>query len=88
VVKEFKELAMDRAMQQRLGYQDRSKVWQATPQRLRESIERCNAQPQAVQGRLLERMTQEPAFIRDLQLDLEQRRAQMKQLDRDHGLEL
>jgi len=88
VVKEFKELAMDRAVQQRLGYQDRSKVWQATPQRLRESIERFNALPPAVQARTLERMTREPAFIRDLQQDLEQRREQVKQLDRDHGLEL
>jgi hypothetical protein len=88
VVEEFKELAMDRAVQQRLGYQDRSKVWQATPQRLRESIERFNAQPQAVQAGILERMTREPAIVRDLQQDLAQRRAQVKQLDRDHGLEL
>jgi hypothetical protein len=88
VVKEFKDLAMDRAVQQRFGYQDRSQVWQATPPRLRESIERFNAQSLKVQARILERMTQEPAFAREVQQDLAQRRAQVRQLDHDQGLEL
>lgn len=84
VVKEFKEMARDRAVGA-YGYGDDSKRWRATPQGLREAIERFNAEPKAVQARILERWTQEPKAVRELQQWLTERRQRVKELNR--GLE-
>lgn len=84
VVKEFQELAQRRA-QQRLGYQDRSPEWKATPAELRQAIDRFNTQSPAQQSRTLERMAQQEAPVRELQLQMTQRRQLVRQLER--GLE-
>jgi hypothetical protein len=85
VVKQFKELAQNRAMRLS-GYRDRSEEWLATPKDLRAAIDRFNALVPAAQERALERMAREPALVRDLQKGIEQRRVQVKQLDRGLGL--
>jgi hypothetical protein len=85
VVKEFKELAARRAMQMS-GYRDRSEEWLATPEKLRKTIDQFNALAPAAQELALERMAQKPALVRDLRQGIEQRRVQVKHLDRGLGL--
>ena len=84
VVKEFQELAQRRA-QQRLGYQDRSPEWKATPAELRQAIDRFNTRSPAEQARALERMAQQEAPVRELQQQMAQRRQLVRQLERGLG---
>ena len=65
VVKEFKDLAMNRAM--RLGVSGSERGLAGDALGLRATIDRFNALPPAAQARVLERMAREPAFMRDLQ---------------------
>lgn len=83
-IRQFKELATKREMRMG-GYRDRSEEWLATPEGLRKSIDRFNALAPQAKTQALERMAQEPGFVRELQKDMTLRHDHLKQLDR--GLE-
>ena len=82
---QFQELALGRE-RERPGYRDRSEEWLVTPETLRKTIDRFNALAPAAKPLALERMAKNPVLVRELQQAMDQRRDQVRQLDR--GLEL
>jgi hypothetical protein len=86
-VEQFRQLAARRAAKA-FGYGDRSEDWRATPEGLRERIDRFNALAPEAREKVLERLVQEPARGRgldDLQRLMDQRRELVKSLDRGMG---
>jgi len=84
VVQSFQELALSREARSS-GHGDRSEPWRATPEALREQIDRYNALPAQARAAALERLVQEPEQVRALERWLEERRQRVRALDR--GLE-
>jgi hypothetical protein len=84
VVHEFAGLASSRALKQH-GYGDRSERWRATPQALRDRIDQFNELTPAKQKQELARLARDAERVRALQQEIEQRRAQVKQLERGLG---
>ena len=86
-VEQFRELALKRELKA-VGYKDRSEDWRATPEGLREQIDRFNALAPEARQKVLERLVQEPARGRgldELQRLMDQRRELVKALDRGMG---
>jgi hypothetical protein len=86
-VEQFEQLAARRAAKA-FGYTDRSEDWRATPEGLRERIDRFNALAPEARKAVLERLVQEPARGRgldDLQRLMDQRRELVKALGRGMG---
>jgi hypothetical protein len=83
-VEQFRELAAKRE-RKAVGYGDRSEDWRATPQALREGIDRFNALAPEARERHLQRLVQEPARGRgldELQQLIDQRRELVRGLGR------
>ena len=83
-VEQFRQLAVKREMKG-VGYGDRSEDWRATPQALREKIDRFNALPPEGRKLALERLVREPASgrgLHDLQQLMDQRRELVRGLGR------
>jgi hypothetical protein len=86
-VEQFRQLAAKREMKG-VGYGDRSEDWRATPEALRERIDRFNALAPEARQKVLERLVQEPARGRgldELQQLMDQRRELVKALGRGMG---
>jgi DNA anti-recombination protein RmuC len=86
-VEQFRQLAAKREMKG-VGYGDRSEDWRATPEALRERIDRFNALVPEARQKVLERLVQEPARGRgldELQQLMDQRRELVKALGRGMG---
>jgi hypothetical protein len=86
-VEQFRELAAKRE-RKAVGYGDRSEDWRATPQLLRERIDRFNALAPEARQKVLERLVQEPARGRgldELQQLMDQRREIVRSLGRGLG---
>jgi hypothetical protein len=81
VLRSFRDLAARRAWG-RPGYQDQSKEWLASPEKLREKIDGYNALQEAERARELERLVQHPQEVRDLKDWMEQRQQKVKELGR------
>jgi hypothetical protein len=86
-VEQFRQLAAKREMKG-VGYGDRSEDWRATPEALRERIDRFNALVPEARQKVLERLVQEPARGRgldELQRLMDQRRELVRALGRGMG---
>jgi hypothetical protein len=86
-VEQFRQLAVKREAKG-VGYTDRSEDWRATPQALRERIDRFNALAPAARQKVLQRLVQEPTRARglsELQQLMDQRRALVRALGRGMG---
>jgi hypothetical protein len=86
-VDQFRELAAKREAKE-VGYGDRSKDWRATPDGLRERIERYNGLPPHARKKVLELLVHEPARRRgldELRQLMEQRRELVRGLGRGRG---
>ena len=86
-VEQFRQLAFKRELKA-VGYKDRSEDWRATPEGLRERIDRFNALAPEARQKVLERLVQDPARGRgldELQRLMDQRRELVKGLDRGMG---
>ncbi len=86
-VEQFRKLAVKREAKG-VGYTDRSEDWRATPEALRERIDRFNALAPAARKLVLKRLVQEPARARgldELQQLMDQRRALVRALGRGMG---
>lgn len=84
VVKEFEQLARDRAAG-RENFQDTSAAWQATPPKLRLMIDRYNQEPAQVQEALLKKFATTPALAQSIEENLKLRREQVRELDLGRG---
>ena len=85
-VEQFRELAAKR--RKAVGYGDRSEDWKATPEALRERIDRFNALAPEARQKVLERLVQERARGRsldELQQLMDQRRELVRALERGMG---
>jgi hypothetical protein len=82
-VEQFRQLAVKREAKG-VGYTDRSEDWRATPQALRERIDRFNALAPEARKVVLERLVQEPARRRGLD-ELQQLMGQRRELVRALG---
>jgi hypothetical protein len=85
VVKEFEQLAHDRA-RGRTGYQDASPEWQATSAKLRKMIDEYNRAPPEVQDEIRKRLSTTPVLAQSLEQVLKQRRELDRDLDQDLSL--
>ena len=86
-VEQFRELAAKRE-RKAVGYGDRSEDWRATPEALRQRIDRFNALAPEARQLVLERLVQEPARGRgldELQQLMDQRRELVRALGRGLG---
>jgi hypothetical protein len=86
-VEQFRELAAKREIKG-VGYGDRSEDWRATPEALRERIDRFNALAPEARKLVLERLVQELARgrgLEDLQKLMDQRRELVKALGHGRG---
>lgn len=81
-VEQFRDVASNREMG-RFGYGDRSKAWQATPEKLRERIDQFNALAPAARRQVLERMLEPRVHgLEVLQQQMDQREKLVRSLDR------
>jgi Ti-type conjugative transfer relaxase TraA len=87
LVKEFEQLAHSRALG-REGFQDDSLDWQATPQELREAIDRYNREPPERQIGIRQEFAIRPDKVHVIQEGMRVRRELMRDLDLDQGLSL
>lgn len=83
--REFVDMAARRAMKAS-GYRDSSDEWKATPERLRGLIDAYNKEPEAMQAAVLARITGSQNATRQLAEMIEERRENVKAIDRGMSL--
>jgi hypothetical protein len=85
LVKEFEQLARDRAAGRR-EYQDTSPEWQAMAPKLRSAIDRYNREHPEVQAGIIDKFLRTPALAKLFGAELKQWREQVRDRDQDQGL--
>jgi Ti-type conjugative transfer relaxase TraA len=85
IVQEFDQLARDRKAM-RMGFQDESKDWQATPKALREAIDRYNREPPEVQSGIRQELAIRSDKARVIEQGIRVRREHVRDLGPDLSL--